>query len=55
MKKCFYFIAALASNLAWGQSNMVVTNTTADAVMAGNYNPASYNMGINALPGRYFG
>jgi hypothetical protein len=50
MKKSLYLIAFLASNLAWGQSNMVVTNTTADAVMAGNYNPASYNSGINALP-----
>ncbi len=50
MKKCFYLIALLASNFAWAQTNMVVTNATADAVMAGNYNPASYNSGINALP-----
>ena len=50
MKKVIYLIATLAGNLAFGQSNMVVTNSTADAVMAGNYNPASYNSGINALP-----
>ena len=50
MKKIFYLIAFLASNLALAQSNIVVTNTTADAVMAGNYNTASYSSGINALP-----
>ena len=50
MKKCFYLICFLAGNLAFGQTNMVVTNTTADAVMAGNYSPSTYSSGINALP-----
>lgn len=50
MKIYLYLIPVLLSNLALGQTNMVVTNATADAVMAGNYSPAAYNSGINALP-----
>ena len=28
--------------MAFGQSNLVVTNVTADAIMAGNYTPSNY-------------
>lgn len=48
MRKYIYCLVTLVSHLAFGQSNITVTNATADAVMAGNYSPATYNSGINA-------
>lgn len=48
MRKYVYFFLVLISHLALGQTNITVTNATADAVMAGNYSPSTYNSGTNA-------
>ncbi len=42
MKKYLLFIALILGNRAFGQTNMAVTNATADAIMAGNYSIATY-------------
>lgn len=42
MKKIFTLIFCLSSIWAIGQTNIVVTNTTADQVMKGNYSASTY-------------
>ncbi|MFD2574062.1 M28 family peptidase [Spirosoma soli] len=50
MKKNLYLILMLLSSFAYGQTNIMVTNATADAIMAGNYTPSTYSSGITATP-----
>ncbi|MBC8151614.1 MAG: M28 family peptidase [Bacteroidetes bacterium] len=50
MRKHLYLLTTLLSPLAFGQTSITVTNATADAIMAGNYTPATYSTGINATP-----
>ena len=51
MKRIFTLTALLAcfSGLL-AQSNFVVTSSVADAVLAGNFDPATYTLGSNATP-----
>ncbi len=51
MKRIFTFTALLAclSGL-YAQSNFIVTSSAADAVLAGNFDPATYSIGSTATP-----
>ncbi|QKZ13318.1 M28 family peptidase [Spirosoma sp. KUDC1026] len=50
MKKLFLSFTLLVAQLAYSQSNMAVTNSTADAVMAGSYSPSAYTGGLTLTP-----
>ncbi|MFN3852479.1 MAG: M28 family peptidase [Spirosomataceae bacterium] len=43
MKKHLSFLLLLLGNIAFAQTNVVVTNATADAIMAGSYSVATYS------------
>lgn len=47
MKNIFFLTLLLSSIICSGQTNIVVSSSTADKVMKGNYNPTEFTEGLN--------